>query len=1277
MSAILHDFGTNDFISVAMTRSDGVSVFPVSISSDLPQDHVFELINDVPTGVTVTAVVQTIDTQCTQTETFFSYGCYCVPEYTSNGCANNIQITNVSLSGESVDLDNDSECSAGAYAYYGDLAQPDLAPGEPYALSVSSNYGSQNYVQAIAWIDFNKDNELDEDEIIGNTNGTGFTGGNTTFNFIVPQDVIPGESYRLRVRLVYGLDAPTWDACSSEPNGETEDYKVTIIQLPDCEGTPTAGTIEADDVIYCPNSPILLLAVGASEPANGQIRIWQTSPTGDDNWTDIEGASPSEYTYSSMDVPSDIRYKVTCTLSGETDISNVISLNLNPVNECYCVPQGTDASKFVNDFSTTGGIDNISNIGSGFSTGGYGDFTEMTVKQVKTQDVGFTFVGGGSSSTYGFRVWVDWNQDGQFSSDEVAYQSSSYNNTHSGSITVPENALTGITRMRVVAHWLSTSGDVSPCETGFTNGEFEDYSFNVIPLDACEGIPTAGYQEEETMTVCAYVAFPLEVLEVTNPADGLTRIWQSSPAGQNDWTDIAESNSTFYIYQAGVGEPTDFRFRTACDFSDESDYSNVLEVTLLPGVECYCTPEYSYGCGISDAITNVSLDGESISLNNTTDCSVDAYGDYTEGQPKPDLAPGETYVLSVSTNNASPDWEQVIAWIDYNENGSFEPSEQLLSTNGDGIPAGGTGLFDFTLPDVVAPGDYRMRVRMVWNNSPPTWDACGSETYGETEDYTVSIIDLDACTGTPSAGTPDELAFAVCAMTPFNVSVSDASDAANGLIRVWQSSPAGQDEWTDILGASARNFQIANGINEPTDFRYTLECTNSNESDISAIIQVTLSPGTECYCIPTFTYGCVSYMLSNVTIEGESITLNNSSGCGGDGYTDYTTGLPIPDLVAGQAYSISVTTPSYPESQDAIAWIDYNGNGFFDTDEQIANTNGNGIGNGTATIEFTVPADVLPGEYRLRVRQGTNWDATPPTFTGCSVEDFGETEDYTVSIINIDACQGTPDAGTPNNAALNVCADLPFTVSVSGASDPAEGLTRIWQSSPAGQNEWTNISGATSTNYTVQAGINAPMDYRYEVTCANSEETSASDLIEVTLKPETECYCTPTYTYGCSSGDRISNVTLIGESVSVNNDSECSLNYYGDYTTMPAPDLAPTNTYTISVSTDYSSPQYEEVIAWIDYNQNGHFDIDEQIANTNGAGLVGGTGNFQFTIPATLDPGSYILRVRLVYESGTTPPTFTECDNQNFGETMDVLVHHQREQLPQTTMPFVPQYRLH
>src|SRR5690625_5786721 len=69
----------------------------------------------------------------------------------------------------------------------------------------------------------------------------------------------------------------------------------------------------------------------------------------------------------------------------------------------------------------------------------------------------------------------------------------------------------GETRMRIVSHWLSSSGDISPCATGFTYGEFEDYTFEVIELEDCEGMPTAGTPDETEMMVCAGISCTVSV----------------------------------------------------------------------------------------------------------------------------------------------------------------------------------------------------------------------------------------------------------------------------------------------------------------------------------------------------------------------------------------------------------------------------------------------------------------------------------------------------------------------------------------------------------------------------------------------------------------------------------------------------------------------------------------------------------------------------------------------------------------------------------------------
>src|SRR5690554_6629683 len=148
-------------------------------------------------------------------------------------------------------------------------------------------------------------------------------------------------------------------------------------------------------------------------------------------------------------------------------------------------------------------------------------------------------------------------------------------------------------------------------------------------------------------------------------------------------------------------------------------------------------------------------------------------------------------------------------------------------------------------------------------------------------------------------------------------------------------------------------------------------------------------------------------------------------------------------------------------------------------------------------------------------------------------------------------------------------------------------------------------------------------------------------------------YCIPVYSTGCSLGDRISNVTLAGETVTLNNSTGCSPNAYGNYTNLNAPDLEQGGTYFATIATDYSSPSYEEVRVWIDYNDDNIFSPNEEIAAING--LQSGGSTFSFTVPQDAPLGLHRMRVKLEYATNANQidPCIT---NSSWGETEDYMI---------------------
>src|SRR6218665_2797841 len=97
--------------------------------------------------------------------------------------------------------------------------------------------------------------------------------------------------------------------------------------------------------------------------------------------------------------------------------------------------------------------------------------------------------------------------------------------------------------------------------------------------------------------------------------------------------------------------------------------------------QTYCTPAYSSACSYGDDIKDVIVNGASGTLisNLNNPCPSTGYQDYTgstAANMTVSLIQNNTYTGNVTTNYSC--CEDVRAWIDYNNNGTFEASEQLF-----------------------------------------------------------------------------------------------------------------------------------------------------------------------------------------------------------------------------------------------------------------------------------------------------------------------------------------------------------------------------------------------------------------------------------------------------------------------------------------------------------------------------------------------------------------------------------------------------------------------
>jgi len=158
------------------------------------------------------------------------------------------------------------------------------------------------------------------------------------------------------------------------------------------------------------------------------------------------------------------------------------------------------------------------------------------------------------------------------------------------------------------------------------------------------------------------------------------------------------------------------------------------------GLLSYCAATAS---ACDEFIGNVSFG----SINNASGCTY--YTNYTTMSTEA----YKTLTMPITVVNGGNAYsvDKVAIWIDYDHNATFDASEMTTLTQA----GGGYFTGNVTIPATALTGLTTMRVRMSYSATPAN---CGSQTYGEVEDYAVDIKTLSFITavepieGTVAAG---------------------------------------------------------------------------------------------------------------------------------------------------------------------------------------------------------------------------------------------------------------------------------------------------------------------------------------------------------------------------------------------------------------------------------------------------------------------------------------------------------------------------------------------
>ena len=153
--------------------------------------------------------------------------------------------------------------------------------------------------------------------------------------------------------------------------------------------------------------------------------------------------------------------------------SNIVSTNIGCATP---FTWGTQYGDYITNV-TFNTINNTSTSGSGGDA--YQNFTTITTNVCKGFPYTISLSGTNAGTFLGFRVWIDWNNDGDFADGDESVFSSAPIGTATGTITIPQSAANGNVKMRVVGSYNQTPPN-TPCSSTFMDyGEYEEYTINI------------------------------------------------------------------------------------------------------------------------------------------------------------------------------------------------------------------------------------------------------------------------------------------------------------------------------------------------------------------------------------------------------------------------------------------------------------------------------------------------------------------------------------------------------------------------------------------------------------------------------------------------------------------------------------------------------------------------------------------------------------------------------------------------------------------------------
>lgn len=277
-----------------------------------------------------------------------------------------------------------------------------------------------------------------------------------------------------------GLTACTdyWFIAQSICDGETSDWSDTLF-------FSTDGCCVAPEQLVLSNPTETGVTATWTSVLAADSYLLQWRPVSGGNWTQEDNITGTTFNISALEPCTEYQVQVATNCNGGTTdftaISNIITFGCGScTDETFCPSAGDNYYEWIGNVT----VDVLNNT-SDDEADGYGDYTTLSIdlQRGRSYNVSLSPAYSNFSFTEYFRVWIDLDQNGSFSNNEMLFSNDQGTTSNAtGTIDIPLTAGLGSARMRVTM----TDGNSFPnnsCDD-LQYGEVEDYCVTILLEDS-------------------------------------------------------------------------------------------------------------------------------------------------------------------------------------------------------------------------------------------------------------------------------------------------------------------------------------------------------------------------------------------------------------------------------------------------------------------------------------------------------------------------------------------------------------------------------------------------------------------------------------------------------------------------------------------------------------------------------------------------------------------------------------------------------------------------